>query len=162
VTTRTYHLIALSLCALPLTACDQLGLNKGAKVAAAREAEGRAIGSACRHSGRALEECYKNSAKTSKAAIFAGWRDMDVYMRENNVQVVLPDGTLVPSSVAAESASPVDSTNATSTAEAANAAAADEKPTGDGAAPKNVAAPANEAAARGMGGVEGKRPNRVI
>ena len=92
VTISKRNLIALALCALPLAACDPLGLNEEARIAAAREAEGKAVGGACRHSGRALEECYGLNPKTSKAAIFAGWRDMDGYMRENNIQIVSPDG----------------------------------------------------------------------
>lgn len=90
-TTQKLKFIVLPVCALLLAACDQLGLDDGAKLAAAREAEGRAVGSACRHSGRALEECYEKHPKISKAAIFNGWRDMDGYMRENNIQIVLPE-----------------------------------------------------------------------
>ena len=51
-----------------------------------------AIGGACRHSGRALEDCYKLNSKASKSAIYAGWRDMDAYMRENNIAIV-PSGS---------------------------------------------------------------------
>lgn len=67
-----------------------LGIEDPNKAIAAREAEGRAIGGACRHSGRALEDCYNLNKKASKAAIFTGWRDMDAYMRENNIEIVLP------------------------------------------------------------------------
>lgn len=74
------------LCGLLLAGCEQLGIEDPAKAAAAKEAEGRAIGSACRHSGRPLEDCYKLNAKAQKAAIFAGWREMDAYMRENGIQ----------------------------------------------------------------------------
>lgn len=76
------------LCAVLLAGCEQLGFPDPAKVEAAREAEGKAIGGACRHSGRALEDCYKLNPKASKAAIYAGWRDMDAYMRENNLPTV--------------------------------------------------------------------------
>ena len=79
---------------LLLTACDPLGLDDQANAAAAREAEGRAIGSGCRQSGRALEDCYTRNAKASKAAIFAGWRDMDGYMRENKLEIVPPASDL--------------------------------------------------------------------
>lgn len=68
-----------------LAACEQLGLDDQAKVAAAREADGKAIGNACRQTGRVLEECYALNPKYQKAAIFAGWRDMDGYMRENKI-----------------------------------------------------------------------------
>lgn len=78
----------LSLCGFLLAGCDQLGLETPAQLAAAKEAEGRAVGSACRHSGRALEDCYTLNPKAQKAAVFTGWRDMDAYMRENNIEVV--------------------------------------------------------------------------
>ena len=54
--------------------------------AAAREADGRAIGNSCRQTGRVLEECYALNPKYQKAAIFNGWRDMDGYMRENKIE----------------------------------------------------------------------------
>lgn len=76
------------LCGISLIGCEQLGIETPAQVAAAHEAEGRAIGGACRHSGRALEDCYTLNPKGAKAAIFSGWRDMDAYMRENNIEVV--------------------------------------------------------------------------
>lgn len=74
--------------ALLLSACEQLGIETPAQTTARQEAEGKAVGGACRHAGRALEDCYKSSAKTSKAAIYSGWRDMDAYMRENKIEVV--------------------------------------------------------------------------
>lgn len=83
-------LLLAPLCGLLLGGCDQLGLETPGQAAAAKEAEGRAIGSACRHSGRALEDCYTLNPKAQKAAIFSGWRDMDAYMRENNLQTVEP------------------------------------------------------------------------
>lgn len=92
-TSHLRKLVALAGVALLLAGCDLVAmLDEQGKVDAKREAEGRAVGSACRHSGRALEECYERSPKTSKAAIFAGWRDMDAYMRENNISIVLPEG----------------------------------------------------------------------
>lgn len=78
----------LTLCGFLLAGCDQLGIETPAQEAAAKEAEGRAIGSACRHSGRALEDCYTLNPKAQKSAVFTGWRDMDAYMRENNLEIV--------------------------------------------------------------------------
>jgi hypothetical protein len=78
----------LSLCGFLLAGCDQLGLETPAQLAAVKEAEGRAVGGACRHSGRALEDCYTLNPKAQKAAVFTGWRDMDAYMRENSIEVV--------------------------------------------------------------------------
>lgn len=84
----------LLICGLLLAGCEQLGIPDPAKVEAAREAEGKAIGGGCRHSGRALEDCYKLNPKASKAAIYAGWRDMDAYMRENNIPTVPSEATM--------------------------------------------------------------------
>ncbi len=75
---------------LLLAGCEQLGIENPAQIAAAREAEGRAVGSACRHSGRALEDCFFLNPRAQKAAIFTGWRDMDAYMRENNLEIIEP------------------------------------------------------------------------
>lgn len=80
----------LLLVPFALSACEQLGLEDQAKITAAREAEGRAVGSACRQTARALEDCYAMNPKSQKAAIFAGWRDMDAYMRENKIEDFKP------------------------------------------------------------------------
>lgn len=82
-------LLALPLLAT-LSGCEQLGIDDPAKVAAAKEAEGKAIGSACRHAMRAIEDCYVLNPKAHKAAIFAGWREMDEYMRENKLEGIVP------------------------------------------------------------------------
>lgn len=82
-------LLALPLLAA-LSACEQLGIEDPVKVAAAKEAEGKAIGSACRHAMRAIEDCYLLNPKALKAAVYAGWRDMDEYMRENKLEGIVP------------------------------------------------------------------------
>ncbi len=79
-----------------LSACDQLGIDDPVKIAAAKEAEGKAVGSACRHALRAIEDCYALNPKAHKAAIFAGWREMDEYMRENKLEGVPPQIARVP------------------------------------------------------------------
>lgn len=99
--------LLLPLCGVLFAGCEQLGIEDPAKVAEAREAEGKAIGGACRHSGRALEDCYKLNGKASKAAIYAGWRDMDAYMRENNIAVV-PSGGAAPKKAPAPEAAPAE------------------------------------------------------
>ncbi|WP_332674031.1 hypothetical protein [Aromatoleum sp.] len=89
--TRLTPLLLLLL----LAGCDQLGalleLPDPQREAATMEAEGKAIGGACRHSGRALEDCYLLNAKAQKAAVFSGWREMNDYMMQNNMQTV-PSG----------------------------------------------------------------------
>lgn len=97
---------AVSFATALLAGCDMLGIESPEKVAAARDAEGRAIGGACRHAGRAIEDCYTLNKRADKAAIFAGWRDMNDYMRENKIEAVTP--VIVPQAaakVAAESKS---------------------------------------------------------
>jgi len=86
--------IAIAFAATLLAGCDmiagQLGIESPEKVAAAREADGKAIGGACRHAGRAIEDCYALNKKADKASVFAGWRDMNDYMRENKIEAVAP------------------------------------------------------------------------
>ena len=82
--------LLLLLAPLALGACDLLGIEPLSQVQARREAEGKAIGSACRHAGRAIEDCYTLNRKAEKAAIFAGWREMNDYMTENKIAVVAP------------------------------------------------------------------------
>lgn len=86
---RALLLIALPI-ALQLAGCDALGIESADKIAAARQADGRAIGGACRHAARAIEDCYAIYRKADRSAIFAGWRDMNDYMRENKIEPVAP------------------------------------------------------------------------
>jgi len=93
----TLALLAL----LPLaTGCDQIAelleLPNPERDAARMEAEGRAIGSGCRHSGRSLEDCYTLNPSADKAAVFAGWRDMNDYMLERKLEVVPAQLTQLP------------------------------------------------------------------
>jgi hypothetical protein len=73
-----------------LTGCDMLGIESASSLAAKKEAEGNAVGGACRHAGRALEDCYTLNKKADKGAVFAGWREMNDYMRENKIDEVAP------------------------------------------------------------------------
>ena len=74
-----------------LAGCDQLGLEAASVTAARVEADGKAVGAACRHGGRAIEDCFTLNKRVDKAAIYAGWREMDDYMRENKLEAVAPD-----------------------------------------------------------------------
>lgn len=80
---------ALSACLLGaaslLAGCDALGIESASAVAAKKEAEGKAIGSACRHAVRSIEDCFEGYPRAGKAAVFAGWKEMDEYMRENAI-----------------------------------------------------------------------------
>ncbi len=73
-----------------LAGCDMLGIESAQTVAERKEADGKAVGGACRHAGRALEDCYALNRKAERAAVFAGWREMNDYMRENKIESVAP------------------------------------------------------------------------
>ena len=94
---RTARLL-VAASALLCAGCDMLGIESAEKVAAAKEADGKAIGGACRHAGRAIEDCFAIYKKADRASIFAGWRDMNDYMRENKIEPVAPQLTAQPKS----------------------------------------------------------------
>ena len=79
---------------LSLAGCDavqqKLGIEDPTAKAAKADAEGRAVGGACRQSGRAIEDCYSIYSWLPKASIYEGWRDMDAYMRDNKLETVEP------------------------------------------------------------------------
>ncbi len=80
------RLLAATAVALLLSGCDKIpGLGPDPRIAQ-REAEAKAIGGACRHALRGLEDCYTLNPKAAKASVFAGWKDMDAYMRENKIE----------------------------------------------------------------------------
>lgn len=80
--------LALPLClsaASLLAGCEMLGIESTAQIAERKQAEAHAIGSACRHAIRSVEDCFKTNPKAGKAAVFAGWKEMDQYMRDNQI-----------------------------------------------------------------------------
>lgn len=83
---------ALCVALLPLGGCDMLGelfeIPNPARENAERKAEGAAIGGACRHAGRSLEDCYALNPGADKASVFAGWREMNDYMMAHNLAEV--------------------------------------------------------------------------
>lgn len=76
------------LASLWLAGCDQLGIESATAVAAKREADGKAIGAGCRHAARSIEQCFQSNKRADRAAVFAGWREMEDYMRENKIEAV--------------------------------------------------------------------------
>ena len=73
-----------------LAGCDQIGIETPAKAQERALAEAKAIGSACRHAMRAIEDCYTLNPKADKSAVHGGWREMDEYMRENKLDGIAP------------------------------------------------------------------------
>lgn len=87
---RRLALLAGLACLGAMAGCDQLGIETPQKAAEHQQAEAKAIGSACRHAMRAIEDCYTLNPKADKASVFTGWREMDEYMRENKLDGVVP------------------------------------------------------------------------
>jgi hypothetical protein len=81
---------------LLLSGCDIEALLADPKVVQ-READAKAIGGACRHGLRSIEDCYALNEKASKSAVYAGWKEMDQYMRDNKIEGVAPVGLKPPS-----------------------------------------------------------------
>jgi hypothetical protein len=76
------HLLALS-CALAMLGCNK---EDTAQLAA----DGKATGAACRHAGRAIEDCFSLNPDALRSAVFDGWKEMNDYMRENKIAAVTP------------------------------------------------------------------------
>lgn len=81
--------LLLPTLALLLAGCDIPGLGPDPRMAL-READGKAIGGACRHALRGIEDCYYLNEKALKTAVFEGWREMDQYMRDNKIEGQAP------------------------------------------------------------------------
>ena len=79
---------------LGVSGCDmikqKMGIEDPLEKAARAEAEGKAVGGACRQSGRAIEDCYSIYSWLPKSAVYEGWRDMDAYMRDNKLETITP------------------------------------------------------------------------
>ena len=127
--------IVITLSTVLLSGCDMLGgalgIESPEKVAAAREADGKAIGGACRHAGRAIEDCYTLNKRAEKSSVFAGWRDMNDYMRENKIESVAPQLTTQVANLA-----PKDAPKAADADDAKPAAASDKPAAKSGEATK--------------------------
>lgn len=99
-TTRSLCLLAI---ASLLSGCEALGIETATQINAKKEAEAMAIGSACRHAVRSVESCFGSNPKAGKAAVFAGWKEMDQYMRDNEI-VGMPSEPAAPSQSVTEPA----------------------------------------------------------
>lgn len=81
----TIRILGVMLLLLGLTGCERLN-----EIANQAKLNGRAIGAACRHSGRALEDCFQRNPRIGKADIYAGWKEMNEYMGTKKIDVVAP------------------------------------------------------------------------
>jgi len=71
-----------------LSACDRLADTLEMPNPAREAADAEAIGSACRQTGRSIEDCYALNPDSRKADIFSGWKSMNEYMMERNLKDV--------------------------------------------------------------------------
>ena len=78
-----------------LAGCDLEALLADPKLVQ-KEADSKAIGGACRHGLRSIEDCYSLNEKATRSAVFAGWKEMDQYMRDNKIEGVVPQGLKPP------------------------------------------------------------------
>ena len=79
---------ALALTVL-VAGCDIPGLGPDPRIAQ-RESDAKAIGAACRYAMRGIEDCFRLNERAPKTAIYEGWKEMDLYMRENKLETVEP------------------------------------------------------------------------
>ena len=80
--------IALVAVLLLMTGCDRFAELLELPNPGRENANAEAIGSACRQTGRSIEDCYALNPDVQKAAIFAGWKSMNGYMMEHNLKEV--------------------------------------------------------------------------
>lgn len=83
------------LCFLCLTGCSYFGIETEADLTAKKEANYKATGAGCRYSNRSIEQCYERNPKATKSGIFQGWKDMDLYMRENKITGASPNEAII-------------------------------------------------------------------
>jgi hypothetical protein len=112
---------------LLLAGCDQLGLESATAVATRKEAEAKAIGAGCRHAARSVEQCYTLNKRADKAAVFAGWKDMNDYMRENKIDAI-PAQAPAPTLAASAATDVADASDATDPANSAGKTSGSKKP----------------------------------
>jgi predicted RecB family endonuclease len=84
--------LILASVALLMVGCDNIAALTADPRAAQRIADAKAVGSACRFGLRSIEDCYALNEKSPKSAIFDGWKEMDQYMRENNIEGIPAKG----------------------------------------------------------------------
>jgi len=84
VTRQRWWLLALPAL-FALSGCDMLGLETPGMAAQRQAQEAHAVGAACRHAVRSIEDCFAANPRMSRAAIFEGWREMDQHMRDNEI-----------------------------------------------------------------------------
>lgn len=81
----TLRIFWVAILLIGLTGCERFN-----ELANQAKFNGRAVGAACRHSGRALEDCFQRNPRIGKADIYSGWKEMNEYMLKQKLEVVAP------------------------------------------------------------------------
>ena len=100
--------LGLIMATVTLVGCDALGVETATQINAKKDAEARAIGSACRYALRGIEDCFATNNRAGKAAVFEGWKEMDQYMRDNQLVGMPADGGTAKPDAAGEASSTPD------------------------------------------------------
>jgi hypothetical protein len=100
------RVLLITLLCLPMAGCELFGGESAELLAARKEAEGKAVGGACRHAGRAIEDCFALNKRADKASVFVGWREMNDYMRDNKVEAVAPQAAPAVAETSAKAEAP--------------------------------------------------------
>jgi len=130
-----------------LSGCEMLGLETPGMATQRQAAEARAVGAACRHAVRSIEDCFASNPRMSRAGIFEGWREMDQHMRDNEIPG-MPQQPAPPPANPTEQILPVSPAGAVAPAPAAPPAAAPRAPGAPAAVGAAPAAPAPSPAQR--------------
>ncbi len=82
---KTLKILTLACC-IPLTGClaDYVPPSPKEEQQKLKD-EAIAAGSACRQAGRSIESCFDRYESLERSGIFLGWKEMDDYMRTNNI-----------------------------------------------------------------------------
>ncbi|MDN0084786.1 hypothetical protein QU487_18845 [Crenobacter sp. SG2305] len=79
---RVYFCLPL---VVALGGCNWIGSMTGLSAGS-----NKALGAACRQTGRSLEECFMRNEDADKAQLYAGWREMNEYMAKNRLATMAP------------------------------------------------------------------------
>jgi hypothetical protein len=71
----------------------------------------KAIGAACRQTGRSLEACFVRNPSADRGQVFSGWREMQEYMAKQQLPTMQPPPDPVPPPPVVASAPPAVKTS---------------------------------------------------
>ncbi len=84
---NTIKTLAILMVPFLISGCELVDELTGEKLKKEQVKNSHAVGSACRQAGKSIEKCYELNPKSIKSAVFDGWKEMDVYMRENKLAI---------------------------------------------------------------------------